>query len=35
MGIKEPPQKLLKCVKGLEVVSLDNYDCCGFGGHSQ
>ena len=33
MGIKEPPQKLLKCVKGLEVVSLPhNYDCCGFGG---
>ncbi|MBP0724635.1 (Fe-S)-binding protein [Bacillus sp. RG28] len=33
MGIKEPPQKLLKCVKGLEVVPLShNYDCCGFGG---
>jgi len=33
MGIKEPPQKLLRCVKGLEVVPLShNYDCCGFGG---
>ncbi|MCC3381233.1 (Fe-S)-binding protein [Paenibacillus farraposensis] len=33
MGIKEPPQKLLKHVKGLEVVPLSHsYDCCGFGG---
>lgn len=33
MGIKEPPQKLLKHVKGLEVVPLPHsYDCCGFGG---
>lgn len=33
MGIKEPPQKLLSHVKGLELVPLPhNYDCCGFGG---
>ncbi|WP_102693919.1 (Fe-S)-binding protein [Rummeliibacillus pycnus] len=33
MGIKEPPQKLLEHVKGLEIVPLPhNYDCCGFGG---
>ncbi|MBM7646953.1 L-lactate dehydrogenase complex protein LldE [Scopulibacillus daqui] len=33
MGIKEPPQRLLKHVKGLEVVPLSHsYDCCGFGG---
>lgn len=33
MGIKEPPETLLKHVEGLEVVPLPhNYDCCGFGG---
>lgn len=33
LGIKEPPQKLLHHVQGLEVVPLNHsYDCCGFGG---
>ncbi|MFC7395075.1 (Fe-S)-binding protein [Scopulibacillus cellulosilyticus] len=33
LGEKEAPFKLLKHVKGLELVPLpNNYDCCGFGG---
>ena len=32
-GIKEGPRKLLKNVKGLELVEMaDNETCCGFGG---
>jgi L-lactate dehydrogenase complex protein LldE len=32
-GIKEGPRKLLKSVKGLELVEMkDNEICCGFGG---
>lgn len=33
LGEKEAPFKLLKNVKGLEMLPLkNNYDCCGFGG---
>lgn len=33
LGVKEPPMKLLKNVKGLEYVDLPFKDkCCGFGG---
>ncbi|TCP31288.1 L-lactate dehydrogenase complex protein LldE [Scopulibacillus darangshiensis] len=33
LGEKEAPFKLLKHVKGLELIPLSNsYDCCGFGG---
>lgn len=33
LGVKEAPFKLLKNVKGLELVDLPNrHDCCGFGG---
>ncbi|MTT33093.1 Fe-S oxidoreductase [Terrilactibacillus sp. BCM23-1] len=33
LGEKEAPFRLLKHVKGLEVIPLpNNYDCCGFGG---
>jgi L-lactate dehydrogenase complex protein LldE len=32
-GLKEEPRKLLKNVKGLELVEMsDNETCCGFGG---
>ncbi len=30
--IKEEPRKLLKHVKGLNLVELENEECCGFGG---
>lgn len=33
LGVTEAPFKLLKNVKGLEYIPLDNaHDCCGFGG---
>ncbi|SFA50622.1 L-lactate dehydrogenase complex protein LldE [Parageobacillus thermantarcticus] len=33
LGVKEAPFKLLKHVKGLEIVPLPNaHQCCGFGG---
>ena len=33
LGVEEAPFKLLRHVKGLELVPLPNsYDCCGFGG---
>lgn len=33
LGVKEAPLKLLRHVKGLEMVDLPNrHDCCGFGG---
>lgn len=33
LGVKEPPMKLLKNVKGLEFEELPNKEiCCGFGG---
>lgn len=33
LGVKEPPQKLLAQVEGLEMVPLPNgHNCCGFGG---
>jgi len=33
LGVTEAPFKLLKHVRGLELVPLSNsYDCCGFGG---
>jgi L-lactate dehydrogenase complex protein LldE len=33
LGVKEAPFKLLKNVKGLELIDLPNrQDCCGFGG---
>ena len=32
-GIKEEPRKLLKKVKGLEIIEMENLEtCCGFGG---
>lgn len=32
-GIKEEPRKLLKAVKGLELIEMEKLDtCCGFGG---
>jgi L-lactate dehydrogenase complex protein LldE len=33
LGVREPPYRLLKNVKGLELVSFEGQDkCCGFGG---
>lgn len=33
LGVKEQPRKMLKAVKGIELVNLnDNAECCGFGG---
>jgi L-lactate dehydrogenase complex protein LldE len=33
LGVQEPPYRLLKNVKGLELVPFENQDkCCGFGG---
>ncbi|MFW5758583.1 MAG: (Fe-S)-binding protein [Bacteroidota bacterium] len=32
-GLKDEPRKLLKKVKGLEIIEMENTDvCCGFGG---
>jgi L-lactate dehydrogenase complex protein LldE len=32
-GIKEEPRKLLKAVKGIELIEMEKLDtCCGFGG---
>ncbi len=33
LGMKDEPERLLRAVKGLELVPLERYDeCCGFGG---
>lgn len=33
LGVKEPPLKLIKAVKGLEYIEMEQADrCCGFGG---
>ena len=31
-GLKNEPRELLSKVKGLDLVELENIDCCGFGG---
>lgn len=33
LGIEEPPRKLLRAVRGIELLELNDYrTCCGFGG---
>ncbi len=33
LGLREEPKKLLRAVKGLELIALDEEEtCCGFGG---
>jgi L-lactate dehydrogenase complex protein LldE len=33
LGVSSEPQRLLRCVRGLELVPLERFDeCCGFGG---
>jgi len=33
LGVKDEPERLLRAVKGLELVPLERFDeCCGFGG---